>query len=84
MTVPYTPPTFNEKAFNCPYCHAFAKQGWATLNAAGALIDDLRVSACSHCWKRAVWHEGRLVIPASTTAPPPNADLPDDVRGDYL
>ena len=41
------------------------------------------VSSCSHCKKLSIWVRGELIYPQSSSAPPVNSDLPDDIREDY-
>jgi hypothetical protein len=41
------------------------------------------VSKCVACNGYAIWLHGRLIWPASSTAPPANPDLPESIRQDY-
>jgi Domain of unknown function (DUF4145) len=68
----------------------FEKQssGLVCLNAPPAdtyatRADNLHLSWCFNCGEFSVWIFDRLVFPASRECPPPNPDLPDDVRLDY-
>ncbi len=51
--IPYTPPTFELSAFNCPHCGAYANQYWATgfYGSGGGVtpIKTLKYSHCQHC-----------------------------------
>lgn len=47
-------------------------------------VDNLQISRCSHCYQDAIWVNGLLIFPESTTAPLPNPDMPEDVKEDYL
>ncbi len=86
--MPYTPPNFQEKAFNCPHCGAYAKQLWAE---ACRLIDTdhrgdvqyLDLATCTHCQKDSVWLDGRMLSPHGGAAPLPNPDLSQDITTDY-
>jgi hypothetical protein len=41
------------------------------------------MSWCSHCKRVGTWHDGLLVIPDTTPAANPHADMPEDVMADY-
>jgi len=82
--IPYTPPSQKESAFNCPHCGAYSKQDWnAGTRGGGNIVPGLYVAQCHHCHKFSYWHEREIVYPRVTTAPLPNADLPEDIRRDY-
>jgi hypothetical protein len=86
---PFTPPQFEEKAFNCPFCNAFAKQHWFALwRFAGGnnqyQVDDLFISICAHCNGYAIWYKKKIISPESSGAPYPNPDLVEDIKQDYL
>ena len=84
---PYTQPTFNSSAFNCPLCGAFSNQSWSeTLQNSGngwETITNLKYCECSHCHEFTLWHLGRMILPSTGGAAMPNIDLPDDVKMDY-
>ena len=44
---------------------------------------NVSVSLCFACEKLSVWIYDRLVYPQAGAAPPPNPDLPEDIRRDY-
>ncbi|API54843.1 hypothetical protein BMW22_15345 [Rhizobium leguminosarum] len=44
---------------------------------------NLNFTQCYQCEKVAVWIFDRLIYPATGEAPPPNPDLPDDIKADY-
>jgi hypothetical protein len=48
------------------------------------LLDDLRVSQCCLCNEYSVWYKKKMVFPNQGSVAPPTADLPEDVRQDYL
>jgi len=88
VNVPYTPPALKLNGFNCPLCHAFAKQDWGqAIRLAGGQNcgqdDWLLTCRCSRCGKFSVWVEQKMLFPHAVTAPPPNSDLPEDVRKDF-
>ena len=46
-------------------------------------VHNLNLSQCFSCGEIAVWIHDRPVFPAAIEGPPPNPDLPDEVRLDY-
>jgi hypothetical protein len=42
------------------------------------------LSQCAKCGGHAFWLGDKMVYPLESTAPPPNVDLPEEVRADYL
>ena len=40
-------------------------------------------SQCAHCKNFAIWRHNCIVWPQTGNAPPPNSDLPDDIRSNY-
>ena len=86
--VPYTPPKFKKNGFNCPFCHAFAKQEWGFPAKVIGLTnygsdENLAIARCDRCGKFSVWVNKTMVFPIAVTAPPPNPDLPQDIKEDY-
>jgi hypothetical protein len=86
---PHTSPAYLVEAFNCPFCNAFAKQDWGTLithyigSPNKEYIDKGNAAYCTHCQKFTFWQDGHLIFPLHSTAPLPNADMPEDVKQDY-
>jgi Domain of unknown function (DUF4145) len=39
---------------------------------------------CQHCGEKSVWLKDRMICPEVNGGPPPNRDLPDDIRRDCL
>jgi hypothetical protein len=87
MQQPFTPPGFQDSAFHCPYCSAYAKQVWyparVLLGGSSRVVDDVDLCFCDHCGEKSIWKQGRMVEPDSSPAPLPNPDLPADIKGDY-
>jgi hypothetical protein len=89
MAAPYTPPKFELKAFNCPFCGAYANQVWykAARTPSGnsfAVIIYFHFAQCQHCSQYSIWvNSSNLIYPFSGTAPVPNPDMPADVKEDY-
>lgn len=92
MSSPYTPPAYQQPAFNCPFCGAYANQDWAEV---GKIVHqqgytpefvelpNTRGAECAHCGLYSIWYDQIMVYPSESVAPMPNADMPDDVRHDY-
>lgn len=82
---PHTPPSFEGTAFNCPHCHAYAKQGWADAWAGynGKSMADIHFSFCTHCGVYSLWHQRKLIYPDFVGIEPPNPDLSPDIVADY-
>ena len=84
--IPYKPPKFREEAFNCPHCNAYAKQTWRTIvSYPGRIeIEDLELAVCTHCDNYTLWHFEKMIYPEDSGVQPPNPDLRDEIKGDYL
>jgi hypothetical protein len=84
---PYIPPSLLATAFNCPFCSAFAKQDWGRLmisyGSHGEPIPKADSCYCTHCKRYTLWVDKKMVYPIFSSAPLPNADMPEDVRQDY-
>lgn len=84
---PYTPPEQSKSAFNCPSCNAYANQLWgdsyALMNGRYNGVNGVTFAWCTHCNNESIWVGNKLIYPASTQAPPPNPDLPEDILPDY-
>lgn len=87
--IPYTPPSFEVKAFNCPFCGAYSNQSWCKnvlrlMPPHGHIeVEDLRIAQCAHCNRLTFWLAGEMIYPLSGSAPYPNPDLPDEIKKDY-
>lgn len=83
------------KSFTCPHCGVLARQhkwGYPLDNPSysdcvpEAHIHQaaLKISKCENCEKNCIWVGDLIyVYPSRGNAPPPNPDMPDDVRKDY-
>lgn len=84
---PYKSPKFAETSFNCPICNAFAEQSWSTIyikiSGGFTSVDSSYISRCTHCHDYSIWVDKKLIYPNLSTAPLPNADLPDEIRNDF-
>jgi len=85
---PFTPPQRGKSAFHCPHCGAYSNQLWGIAHAArggGGLvrIDGINIGWCTHCHNDTIWVDDGLVYPEARQAPPPNEDLPEEIKTDY-
>ena len=46
-------------------------------------VSNLYMSRCGNCEDLTIWVSDAVVFPVRGAAPPPNPDLPDDIRRDY-
>src|SRR5712692_5985524 len=85
--IPYTPPAFQEKAFNCPFCNAYATQHWhdVYLHVSGGfrVFANAKVANCAHCGGIMIWHDEVMIYPDASGVPLPNPDLRQDIQDDY-
>ncbi len=85
----YVPPVLNGAAFHCPHtsCGSFAHQRWSdaysTVPSSFQPVQGWRIVRCDRCGDSSLWVAGALVYPETSLAPPPNPDLPDELRADY-
>ena len=86
----YTAPEFQDSAFNCPHCGAYAHMKWITQDC---LV--YYQAICAHCEEYSLWRvtqiapngfiaeEGEMLYPDFCSAPLPAEDMPEDVKKDY-
>jgi len=88
--IPYKAPYWEGSAFNCPFCKAYANQTWFDIDyyESGYYRDLARagskVCRCEHCKKFSIWHEWKMIYPEFSGVEPPNTDLNEDIKRDYL
>ena len=83
--IPHKEPEFEATAFNCPFCNAYANQNWFGLKAInGAFLENTRICYCAHCAEYSIWHEEEMIFPNSSGIEPPNDDLNDEIKNDYI
>jgi len=91
MKTQYVLPAPGLEEFNCPSCHVYAVQHWYHMSGAensdgfGLQLRDQRflISSCQRCRFPTIWFGEKIVFPISSTAEPPNGDLPADIAEDY-
>lgn len=49
-----------------------------------ALPEEWVVTKCQRCKKHSIWLGEKLLFPKNISAPPPNSDLSEDIKSDYL
>jgi len=86
--IPYTSPTWEGSAFNCPFCGAYANQLWFDLGYYSRGYQDMakhgsKACLCTHCKKFSIWHEWKMIYPEFSGVEPPNPDLNTDIQRDY-
>ncbi|WP_206118126.1 DUF4145 domain-containing protein [Rhizobium laguerreae] len=57
-----------------------SKEDWYNVT----FLRNVSVSRCFECKEEAIWVYDRLIYPLSGDAPLPNADLPPEIKADYL
>src|SRR3989304_6761788 len=88
----FVAPTLNADAFHCPHCEVYAHQSWYESakwkdNSYHGVVKgskNLSISVCTHCGDYALWLDKAIIYPASSIAPMPAADMPQDVKEDYV
>jgi len=84
--IPYKQPTYQESAFNCPFCNAYANQIWVrALYIRGQYknLDNLDACFCGHCDRYSIWYEEVMVYPDFQGVERPSEDLNDNIKTDY-
>jgi len=85
-------PVRHSGVFKCPRCNVVAEQHWFTVryeDREGKAEyywgdgDYLAVNQCKNCSQMSLWMGSALIWPETTTAPSPNADMPEEVARFY-
>ena len=94
----YIPPSVNGSSFNCPFCGALAHMTWTWLIKDRSYTKYTEAS-CAHCKESSLWLitkssadvlqqktplRGEMVVPDFGASALPEADMPEDVKTDYL
>lgn len=90
MAIPFVPPSFGSKSFNCPYCGAFSAQSWLALRTRifndRAFVPEAarwHMSSCFNCNKVATWRDVSMLVPDGNGAPLPHSDLSPTIASDF-
>ncbi|MBW2006014.1 MAG: DUF4145 domain-containing protein [Deltaproteobacteria bacterium] len=84
-------PEFKSDEFHCPHCGVYAHQEWKALYygtntspfyTEGRMLNfDLAI--CFRCHNYSIWFNYKMIFPATSSAPLPHPDLPEDIRPIY-
>ena len=86
-------PVHGSSGFTCPHCQVWSHQQFlqpsisyldAQRKPVNEGMNEIQVSRCVRCSRYAFWVKTDMVYPLDSTAPPPTADMPDDVKADYV
>lgn len=79
-------PKHRLNGFSCPHCGAYAHMNWYPLRYGQGGVSALDMAECVRCDEHTFWRkdQARMIDPLSSVAPRPAADMPEDVRKDYL
>ena len=84
----YVYPSFEQDAFNCPHCQAYAHQLWSDMSYEEERyrtnLRNLRLAKCRKCGLFSLWLDGKMIYPDAIGVPQPNEDLNEDIKADYL
>lgn len=96
----YFPPTIGKGEFHCPHCNVYAKQFYGHMHAIStyswsSIVDQFSrfddslpkewiVTKCQHCAEISLWRDGKMLYPKKILPSPPNIDLSDEIKSDYL
>lgn len=89
MDKSHEPPEIDKDAFTCPACDAFSAMTWNQLRTQ-SVMTAVKTATCHRCQQPSIWldQEGfgvqQMLYPASSNAPLPNEDLPEECAKDYL
>ena len=87
--IPYESQKYLKRAFNCPFCNAFADQEWTEIyyydKAEHLNNSDERdyICFCVRCKKYSIWHDREMIYPIFTGIEIPNQDLGESIINDY-
>jgi hypothetical protein len=88
MPESYVPPQFEEDAFHCPHCEAYANQKWQPISwsrGRGKYSPyNAKISNCTMCDEHTFWVNEKLIHPPESPAPLPNDDMPEEVENEYI
>ncbi|SIO22763.1 DUF4145 domain-containing protein [Paraburkholderia phenazinium] len=83
----FYPPKFKEQQFHCVHCGVFSAQYWGGFQyrSQGSFLTHPKLDYCEclHCSAWSIWYEGRMLVPAVASVPPPHEDFPEAPKVDY-
>jgi hypothetical protein len=86
-------PSRSSPNFQCPHCHIFAKQDWASVFYSDGFAEmevlecagrHVMVAHCQACERPSIWLVEEMLYPDASTAPMPAEDMPEEVKADYM
>lgn len=83
----YVPPVFQGSGYHCPLCNVYANQIWRPLYYAERAFQAVKathIAMCQHCHRFQIWHEEKMIYPDFQGVEPPNEDLKEDIKTDYI
>lgn len=95
----YVVPEFRRKAFNCPFCNAYATFAWSGTQGSvwtkGSFLTAMEIAQCNHCEEDTYWQVterndqreplvAHMIVPNHSIAPLPHGDMPTDVAKDFM
>ena len=95
----FFPPKHAEGKFHCPHCSVLSKQRWAHIRAdrmhkgssiqtaahfSEVLKQNWTIAKCDYCNDYSIWLDSQIIHPKQIPVVPPNEDLNEDIRKDYL
>lgn len=79
-------PKLGAESFNCPHCNVVTQQIWEKIKTIQINLDpntNYFSSSCIQCKNMAFWENTKMIFPLIGTGPPPNLDMPDNIKNDY-
>jgi hypothetical protein len=96
----YFPPTLGQSEYHCPHCNVYARQFYAHLHSLAQFswtskVDQQSkfneplpvawvVTKCQRCNQHVLWCDEKMIYPKKTLAAPPNPDMADEIKADYV
>lgn len=87
----YYPPEYQAESFTCPLCDVYSRMVWSKWEGINTMNAHVKKAKCQHCGEASFWFgellgdlEGKLLFPLVSGVPTPHADMPDEVKADYL
>ncbi len=100
MNLKHFPPVLGKGEYHCPHCNVYAEQHYAHLQTLNnfqwtSVVDgrshfkellsrEWVVTKCARCGDIAMWLGTSMIFPRKVIVAPPNEDLADEIKGDYM
>lgn len=82
-------PKHKASAFTCLHCGECAAQTWGKpcltdeQGETHTPLEGWEMTCCATCRGVTLWREGKMVMPTPLLGPPPNPDMPEEIRRVY-